>query len=492
MSKELTPYHEKAVGLREYLNGPNIKGTLAAALPKWLSVDRLLRIVFSSAMRNPRLLDCTRESILQSVMMCAQLGLEPILGRAYLIPYNNSKQIAGKWQKVMECQFQPGYQGLVDLARRSGTIKDVYAFNVYSNDDFSLSYGMDRNIHHVPWFMDPAKKPSGPGEFFGAYAVWLLKDGTSHPEFMHADDIFKRRDRSQAYQFAIKNPNNKTAQECPWIQWPEEMQTKTVLKHSSKMVPASIEFMQAVELDNQADMGIPQSGLSFDYSAISGQGHAAISDTSVSSDFSSEIAARGEKYPNPDMDAFIKVLADGQEMTADQVKAQIAAENDYDNFLAAFKKVNAATIHDANPTDRDAWARKKRGTPPNSGLYAHIQDNLDAFKTAWPDMRIDIQEELQKKYMDFYGEDLPWLQLNDSDPDGQKPEVKQPDHELAIDDDTMDRFNDIFTSKRGEPAWHYAQGEVTGDEKTTFRPKNVDITAWLHAYDNYNQHQGNG
>jgi recombination protein RecT len=89
MNQELTVQQTKAVALRDYLQRDTIKDQLAAALPKWLSPDRLLRIVFSSTMKNPKLLDCTRESILQSVMQCAQLGLEPILGRAYLIPYEN-------------------------------------------------------------------------------------------------------------------------------------------------------------------------------------------------------------------------------------------------------------------------------------------------------------------------------------------------------------------------------------------------------------------
>ena len=38
-----------------------------------------------------------------------------------------------------------------------------------------------------------------------------------------------------------------------WHEWPEEMNLKTVIKHSAKLVPASIEFMQAVQLDDEHD-----------------------------------------------------------------------------------------------------------------------------------------------------------------------------------------------------------------------------------------------
>ena len=81
MTKDLAVQNQKAVALRDYMHGDGIKNQLASALPKWLSTDRLLRIVFTSVMKNPKLLECTRESILSSVMQCAQVGLEPILGR---------------------------------------------------------------------------------------------------------------------------------------------------------------------------------------------------------------------------------------------------------------------------------------------------------------------------------------------------------------------------------------------------------------------------
>lgn len=240
---------EKALTVREELFSK--KEQFQMALPKWLSVDRLLRVVFSSLLKNPKLLDCTRESLFISIMQCAQTGLEPILGRAYLIPYNNSKKVGGNWVKVMECQFQPGYQGLVDLARRSGEVKDVFAMVVYEKDDFDLEYGTNRRLIHKPYLGEDA------GNSLGAYTVWENKEGLKNFEFMPLHEIYKRRDKSQAYRYAIDNPKNEKAQECPWIQWPEEQMRKTVVKHHSKLQPASIEFMEAVEIDNMAEIGKP-------------------------------------------------------------------------------------------------------------------------------------------------------------------------------------------------------------------------------------------
>ena len=264
--KELTTVQAKAVSLKNYLHRDNVKEQFAAAIPEWLSVDRMLRVVFTSVMKSPKLLECTQESILSAVMQCCQLGLEPILGRAHLIPYLNSKLINGTWQKVYECQFQPGYQGLIDLGQRSGKIANVYALVVYEKDFFEHEEGFNRKLNHRPYPGEDAGKP------IGAYAVWELANGVRTFDFMYLHEIYKRRDVSQAYQYAAaalaKNKNDKKALETPWIKWEADMMKKTVIINSSKTKPASIEFMQAVELDGSAEMGRSQLGMFIDTSKL--------------------------------------------------------------------------------------------------------------------------------------------------------------------------------------------------------------------------------
>ena len=76
---------------------------IAKALPSHLKPERLARIVTTEIRRNPKLMQCTRESLLGALMLSAQLGLEPgPLGHVYYIPYNNKKQ------GVTECQFLLG------------------------------------------------------------------------------------------------------------------------------------------------------------------------------------------------------------------------------------------------------------------------------------------------------------------------------------------------------------------------------------------------
>ena len=208
--------------LQRYLFSEDIKKKLEMALPKWLSIDRLLRVVFSSVLRNPKLLECTTESLLSAVMQCAQLGLEPILGRAHLIPYRNNK----KKGKPLECQFQPGYQGLVDLAERSGKVETVKAHVVYENDHFEIEYGLNERLVHKP------KMDGSRGKAIGAYTVWTRTSGVKTYSFMILDDIYRDfRSKSVAYTYAVRDKRDDT----PWIENESEMLKKSLIKRHQNL-----------------------------------------------------------------------------------------------------------------------------------------------------------------------------------------------------------------------------------------------------------------
>lgn len=368
--KEVATYNDNALSLKRYLNNDRIKNQIMEALPKWLSAERFLKVYFGAILRNPKLLECTTESILQSAMFFAQLGLEPILGRAYLVPYLNSKNINGRWVKQYEVQAQVGYQGLIDLARRSDTIADVWGANVYENDLFDLSFGLDRALVHKPWFMDPEKRRKGePGDFIGAYVVWQLKDGTKHPDFMPAHEIHKRRARSQAWAFAETGDPQKGGgkRDSVWHQWPEEMNLKTVIKHSSKLVPASIEFMQAVEHDDQADSGSESCRLEI----IGGSNKLP---EPGPEDFDNAARARSDTWPDPDLTRFVRETADGNRKTIEQFKAEVMAAGRFEEFWAAFlesKRGNGSASSEPSKTATESprgaeRSRRQRKAAPQS------------------------------------------------------------------------------------------------------------------------------
>lgn len=195
----------------------------ATALPKHINTDRFVRIAITTIRQNPKLAQCSQESLLGALMVSAQLGLEPgTLGQCYLIPYGR------------ECQFQIGYKGMIELLRRSGQLKDIYAYSVYENDDFEITYGLDRNLIHKP---NLANK----GNFLGCYCVAILKDDTRAFEYMTKEEI-----EAHAKKFS------KTFGNGPWKTDFEAMSHKTVVKKMLKWLPLSVEFLENIEKDNKS------------------------------------------------------------------------------------------------------------------------------------------------------------------------------------------------------------------------------------------------
>jgi recombination protein RecT len=202
--------------------GPEIE----KALPSHMNPDRMARIALTTIRTNPKLLEASIPSLLGAVMQAAQLGLEPgLIGHCYLVPFRNGK--TGQ----TDVQFIIGYKGMIDLARRSGQIENIYAHAVYSNDEFDYELGLEPKLKHKP-YMEGDR-----GEFIGAYAVAHFKDGGYQFEFMPKSEIEKRRQRSKA------------AKNGPWVTDFEEMAKKTVIRHMWKYLPISIEIQQQAMQD---------------------------------------------------------------------------------------------------------------------------------------------------------------------------------------------------------------------------------------------------
>lgn len=209
--------------MQDYIK--QMEGEIAKALPSVITPERFTRITLSALSTNPQLAQCTPKSFLGAMMTAAQLGLEPNtpLGHSYLIQYRN--------HGVLECQFQLGYRGLIDLAHRSGEISVIMAQVVYENDEFEYSFGLEPKLEHKP-----AKGDRGKPVF--VYAMYRTKDGGYGYEVMSMEDV---RKHAQKYSKAYSNG--------PWQTNFEEMAKKTVLKKVLKYAPLKSDFARAVSQD---------------------------------------------------------------------------------------------------------------------------------------------------------------------------------------------------------------------------------------------------
>lgn len=206
-------------GLVAIITSDAMRQQIAMVLPRHLTPERMVRVMLTQVRRNPKLLQCSQESVLEKLMTCSELGIEPDGRRAHLIPYGT------------ECQLIIDYKGLAELARRSGEVRVIHADIVCENDEFV--HGVNNSgpyIDHKPALSDR-------GAVIGAYSLVVLKDGTVEHEYMTTDEIEAVRKRSMA------------GQKGPWVtDWPE-MAKKTVFRRHAKWLPLSAEFRDAVERD---------------------------------------------------------------------------------------------------------------------------------------------------------------------------------------------------------------------------------------------------
>jgi len=76
-----------------------MKPEFAKVLPKSITADRLIRIALTEVRKNPTLAQCDLQSTIGSIMVGAQLALEPgVMGQAYLVPFNQSYKDQGQYQ----------------------------------------------------------------------------------------------------------------------------------------------------------------------------------------------------------------------------------------------------------------------------------------------------------------------------------------------------------------------------------------------------------
>lgn len=201
-----------------------MKPEIAKVLPNQMSPERMARIASTVVRQTPQLARCTPESFLGALLTASQLGLEPgPIGEAYMVPFNT--------KTGMVCQFIPGYRGLIKLARNSGQLVDIWAEVVYEADEFSVSYGLHRDLTHVP------KLGDNRGEPIYVYAAAELKDGGRPFVVMTYAEVEAIRARSKA------------SKNGPWVTDWVAMAKKTAVKQLSKWLPLSAEFNTATVMD---------------------------------------------------------------------------------------------------------------------------------------------------------------------------------------------------------------------------------------------------
>lgn len=225
----------------------NKRDDLLQLLPRQMrtpaGVDRLLRVTTACILANAELKKCTPTSLVAAVVAAAQLGLEPTgqYGGAYLVPFKNKKfnPETNREEWVLEAAMIPDYRGLLDIVRRSGQLKTIDAAVVYANDDFDFEQGLRPFLkHRRAW-------NSERGEIIGVWAAAVLMDGGEQFVVMDRREVDEIKSLSKGAKSSFS----------PWntpVGYPEMMK-KTALRRLCKLLPRSIELMDALRTADEID-----------------------------------------------------------------------------------------------------------------------------------------------------------------------------------------------------------------------------------------------
>jgi len=209
----------KTKDVRDLLQSERILDQVRLALPAHMTPDRMVRVMCTAMLRNPKLLDCRQESLVEALMICSQAGIEPDGRNAHLIPYGDKVQVI----------FD--YKGLVAIAERNG-VESIYADRVCENDQFEawVEEGAKKLRHRVDW-----KKQRGNPY---AYYASCIRNNRLDYEVMTKDEVDAIRKRSRA------------SGSGPWVTDYDEMAKKTVLRRMSKRWDLSPEARDAITADD--------------------------------------------------------------------------------------------------------------------------------------------------------------------------------------------------------------------------------------------------
>jgi recombination protein RecT len=218
-----------------------MKPEIAKALPRHLTPDRLARIVYTEARKEPKLGYCSAASLAGAVLTCAQLGLEPgPTQEAYIIPRKNRR--TGE----LEAGFQLGYKGMAALFWRHPSAMYLDMQTVYERDEFDWEYGLDPYLKHKP-----AQGPRGSRKGYW-YAVAKLTSGGFRFCVLDREGVEEHRRRSDA-------PDSPA-----WRNDYDSMAGKSCLRQMFNLMPKSSEVARALQMDGSVRTDLDTSILDTD------------------------------------------------------------------------------------------------------------------------------------------------------------------------------------------------------------------------------------
>lgn len=174
------------------------------------------------------------KSIISSAVVAATLDLpiDPNLGFAYIVPYNDKN-------KGKVAQFQMGYKGFIQLAMRTGQYKTINAIEVYEGDI--------KHISRLTGEIELDDNNTKHEKIVGYVGYFRLINGFEKSLYMTVEEMEKHAKR---YSQTYKSSKDYVVKQSKWTTDFDAMAIKTVIKLLlSKYGILSIEMQRAIEAD---------------------------------------------------------------------------------------------------------------------------------------------------------------------------------------------------------------------------------------------------
>ena len=190
------------------------------------AAQRLMRFYLTAIRLNPKLYECTSESLLAGLLLSAQVGLEPgPLGHVYLVPFKT------------ECTWILGYTGILELARRSERAGALRARVVWNCDE-ARGWEDEKGEHYTYTEGDESKRET----MLYVIVSWKERLGSSwvpRVQKVPASRIERAKKASPAAQKGYG----------PWITDEPAMWAKTSIRAVRPWLPLSPEAGYALSMD---------------------------------------------------------------------------------------------------------------------------------------------------------------------------------------------------------------------------------------------------
>ena len=228
---------------------------------------RFISSIVSAVQTTPALQECTNPSILSAALLGEALNLSPSpqLGQFYMVPLDNKKK------GCKEAQFQLGYKGYIQLAKRSGVYKKINVISIKEGE--LISYNPLEEELEVNLIEDDYERENTPT--IGYYAMFEEVNGYRHSIYWSKQKMLAHAEK---YSFAFyKNGGAKSLELLEQGKIPEKdlwkyssfwfkdfdgMAHKTMLRQLiSKWGTMSIDLQKAID----KDMAVIQEDGSADY-----------------------------------------------------------------------------------------------------------------------------------------------------------------------------------------------------------------------------------